>query len=274
SSTVGWVGYVWFQPLPPFSFSPPWSLLMMGSSHAATGLAVGGVVLAGLSWAGAPIGFADVVFGGMVCAGAALLPDLDHPTSTATLSQGPVSAAASRGVRALSSRVWRATRTPWDRGGRDGDGVHRHLSHTVPAAAVCGAVVAVAGLWWPALALVVWVVFSLAVRGLAACWRGRRLGGAEASGAALLVTIGVFGLGVGWLVATGVVGVVVVVRVIGVALTVAGVPRAWPVRVRGARGRMVGAPLRFRTGRERLVVEVIRWGALGATTVWVLVGLL
>src|SRR5690606_1991902 len=147
SSTVGWVGYVWFQPLPPFSFSPPWSLLMMGSSHAATGLAVGGVVLAGLSWAGAPIGFADVVFGGMVCAGAALLPDLDHPTSTATLSQGPVSAAASRGVRALSSRVWRATRTPWERGGRDGVGVHRHLSHTVPAAAVGGAVVAVAGLW-------------------------------------------------------------------------------------------------------------------------------
>src|SRR5690606_22531276 len=133
SSTVGWVGYVWFQPLPPFSFSPPWSLLMMGSSHAATGLAVGGVVLAGLSWAGAPIGFADVVFGGMVCAGAALLPDLDHPTSTATLSQGPVSAAASRGVRALSSRVWRATRTPWDRGGRDGDGGHRRLSQTVPA---------------------------------------------------------------------------------------------------------------------------------------------
>lgn len=247
---------------------------MMGSSHAATGLAVGGVVLAGLSWAGAPVGFADVVFGGMVCAGAALLPDLDHPTSTATLSQGPVSAAASRGVRALSSVVWRATRTPWDRGGRDGDGVHRHLSHTVPAAVVCGAVVAVAGLWWPALALVVWVVFSLAVRGLAACWRGRRLGWAEASGAALLLTIGVFGFGVGPLVVAGMVALGVVVHVLGDALTVAGVPLAWPLRVRGARWRMVGAPLRFRTGRESVPEYVIRWVALGATPVWVLVGLL
>src|SRR5690606_10837047 len=133
------------------------------------------------------------------------------------------------------SRVWRATRTPWDRGGRDGDGVHRHLSHTVPAAAVCGAVVAVAGLWWPALALVVWVVFSLAVRGLAACWRGRRLGWAEASGAALLLTIGVFGFGVGPLVVAGMVARGGVVHVLGDALTVAGVPLAWPGRVRGAR---------------------------------------
>src|SRR5690606_10863349 len=212
-----------------------------------------------------------VVFGGMVCAGAALLPDLDHPTSTATLSQGPVSAAASRGVRALSSVVWRATRTPWDRGGRDGDGVHRHLSHTVPAAAVCGAVVAAAGLWWPALALVVWVVFSLAVRGLAACWRGRRLGWAEASGAALLLTVGGLGSGVGTCVVEGVVAVVVGEHVRGDALKVAGVPLAWQLRVRGARWRMVGAPIRFRTGRESPVEEVIRWGALGATPVWVLV---
>jgi len=247
---------------------------MMGSSHAATGLAVGGVVLAGLSWAGAPVGFADVVFGGMLCAGAALLPDLDHPTSTATLSQGPVSAAASRGVRALSSRVWRATRTPWDRGGRDGDGVHRHLSHTVPAAVACGAVVAVAGLWIVAYAVVVWVVCSLAVRGLAACWRGRRLGWAEASGGALLLTVGTLGFGVGPLVVAGMVVLGMVVHVLGDALTVAGVPLAWPLRVRGARWRMVGAPLRFRTGRESVPEYVIRWVALGATPVWVLVGLL
>ena len=246
----------------------------MGSSHAATGVAAGAAVLAGLSWAGAPIGFADVAFGGMVCAGAALLPDLDHPTSTATLSQGPVSAAASRGVRALSSVVWRATRTPQDRGGRDADGTHRHLSHTVPAAVACGAAVAAAGLWWPALALVVWVVFSLAVRGLAACWRGRRLRWAEASGAALLLTIGVFGFGVGPLVVAGMVALGMVVHVLGDALTVAGVPLAWPLRVRGARWRMVGAPLRFRTGRESPAEEVIRWGALGTTPAWLLVGLL
>ncbi|CAM3864565.1 metal-dependent hydrolase [Nocardiopsis rhodophaea] len=73
-----------------------------------------------------------------VLAGAALLPDLDYPTSTATRSAGPVTAVLCRVVRAASSTVWRATRTPADDGGySDGTGVHRHLTHTLPAAAVC-----------------------------------------------------------------------------------------------------------------------------------------
>src|SRR5690606_41412688 len=80
--------------------------------------------------------------------------------------------------------------------------------------------------------------------------------------------------GVGPLVVAGMVAVGVVVGAAGDALTVAGVPLAWPLRVRGARWRMVGAPLRFRTGRESPVEEVIRWGALGATPGWVLVGVL
>src|SRR5690606_22531275 len=138
----------------------------------------------------------------------------------------------------------------WVGGDAQRAGGPRGVSPLVPAAAGCAAVVAVAGLWWPALALVVWVVFSLAGRGLAACWRGRRLGWAEASGAALLLTIGVFGFGVGPLVVAGMVALGMVVHVLGDALTVAGVPLAWPLRVRGARWRMVGAPLRFRTGRE------------------------
>lgn len=36
----------------------------------------------------------------------------------------------------------------------------------------------------------------------------------------------------------------------------------WPLRVRGARWRMVGAPLRFRTGRESVPERDIRVASL------------
>lgn len=236
--------------------------LMMGTTHAATGLAAGGLTLAGLSAAGAPVTPPEVVVGAVLCAGAALIPDLDHPSSTASRSQSTFTLAACQGVRALSAAVWRATKTDGDATGGDRDGKHRHLAHTVPAAFAVGALVGVACLWaWTAVP-VLWFVFSLSVRGLVAWKRYRPWDWARTSAVALVLAWVAVSGGVSPLLLGSVVALGMVVHVLGDALTLAGVPLLWPLRVRGARWRMFGAPLRFRTGRESVPERDIRVASL------------
>ncbi|MGH8967568.1 MAG: metal-dependent hydrolase, partial [Actinomycetes bacterium] len=98
---------------------------MLGVSHAlsgaALGLAVVGVVPGVDRSAGSVLTFAAV------CAGAALLPDLDHPSSIATRRFAVASWLASHAVRPLSRLVYDLTRARRD----TGRGSHRGLTHTV-----------------------------------------------------------------------------------------------------------------------------------------------
>lgn len=70
---------------------------MMGRTHALTGVAaaIGVTFLIPLSVPGA-------IAGTMICAGAALVPDIDHKDSTITKTFGPVTKILSFGVRKIS----------------------------------------------------------------------------------------------------------------------------------------------------------------------------
>lgn len=61
---------------------------MMGSTHLIVGVSAGSWLAAGLAAVGVPVGVAALAI--PVAAYAALLPDLDHPRSTATYSLGPI----------------------------------------------------------------------------------------------------------------------------------------------------------------------------------------
>ncbi|WP_341721505.1 metal-dependent hydrolase [Thermobifida halotolerans] len=229
---------------------------MMGFSHAATGALAGVAVAAPLTAAtGVPPTPVSLLAWAALGAGAALVPDLDHPSSTVTRSQGPVTDLLSRGVRALSLAVYRRTRTPADNSG----GEHRHLVHTPAFAIAVGAAAALAcHLSWWASAVTVWFLSFLALRALVrrmtwgwvrttlGSWAGAAVAAFGAT--ALFLTVwgdGSPGWGIGLLVASG-----MVVHSLGDALTSSGVPLAWPVKINGRRWAMLGAPrwMRFRTG--------------------------
>ncbi|MFC7330841.1 metal-dependent hydrolase [Marinactinospora rubrisoli] len=240
---------------------------MMAPSHAASGALAGAAAAALLAPAVSGCALFDLAAGVLVGAGAALLPDLDHPTSTASRSQGPVTGVVHRAVAGASRLAWAATRTGRDDGGRDGDGVHRHLSHTPLVAVAVGAGVWLAGGWWPVLLVAVWFAVDLGLRGLAGCvpggWRWTRSWPAvslvSAALAGLLVWGGVSASFVGALVAVG-----MIVHSLGDAFTRAGVPLLWPVVHRGRRWWMVRAPLTFATG-DGWQETAVRWACLAGT---------
>lgn len=235
----------------------------MAGSHAASGC-LAGVLVAGLT---SDVGVVGLACAGAVGAGAALLPDLDHPASTASRSQGSVSRALCRAVRALSRTVWAATRTERDDGGyRDGTGAHRHLTHTLPAALVGGLLVGgVAGVHWVALAVVLWLLVSLGLRGLGQSLTGRDRASLSqwttvSVGAALVVAV-VMAVGAPHPVLLGlVVAAGWWTHVLGDWLTRAGVPVAWPVAVRGKRWWMWRSPLGFRADADCWQETAVRWG--------------
>lgn len=94
--------------------------VMLGRSHVATGAAgFLAVVAPGYALAGHALTPGEVACGTLVAAGAALLPDLDHPKATVSRAMGPFSWAASRIISKLA-------------------GGHRNGTHSLLAlAAVC-----------------------------------------------------------------------------------------------------------------------------------------
>jgi membrane-bound metal-dependent hydrolase YbcI (DUF457 family) len=71
---------------------------MLGYSHATSGALVWLATAPALSQAltGAPMSAPELAAGTVICAGAALLPDLDHPQATIAHTFGPVSHVASK----------------------------------------------------------------------------------------------------------------------------------------------------------------------------------
>ena len=102
--------------------------------------------------------------------GAALLPDLDHPSSTATRRFSVFSWLACNAVRPLS--VVRSSTSPGGR--RDhGKGTHRGLTHTAVGAVLLGLAVNLASAAWgtPVLLGTLFVCIALAIKGLDALAR-------------------------------------------------------------------------------------------------------
>ncbi|GFH34743.1 metal-dependent hydrolase [Streptomyces pacificus] len=235
----------------------------MGPAHSLSGAAAwlgAGAVAAGL---GHPMPWPVLVVGALVCAGAALAPDLDHKAATISRAFGPFSRGLCEVVDKLSSAVYQATRKPGDKRRTGG---HRTLTHTWLWAVLIGggtSLLATTGGRWAVLA-VLFVHLVLAVEGL--LWRAARVSSdvlvwllGATSAWILAGLLDEPGGGAGWLF-TGPgqeylwLGLPVVlgalVHDIGDALTVSGCPVLWPIPVGNKRWYPVGPPrgMRFRAG--------------------------
>jgi membrane-bound metal-dependent hydrolase YbcI (DUF457 family) len=219
---------------------------VLGVSHALSGAAIG-LAVVGLV-PGIEQNAGSVVTFAAVCAGAALLPDLDHPSSMATRRFSAASWLAGHVVRPVSRLVYDLTR-----GRRDtGRGTHRGLTHTVVAAVLLGMGVNLASAHFgtPVLVGTLFVCLALAIKGLDAIVPGPPslvIAAGLTYGVEEFVPGGTAGTA-GWLGTAIALGMVV--HSVGDAITESGAPLLWPLPIRKRRWYPVGSPrpLRFRTG--------------------------
>jgi membrane-bound metal-dependent hydrolase YbcI (DUF457 family) len=269
---------------------------MMGPGHAVSGAAVGlyAATLArdlGLL----NVGVAASLTGAALCAGAALIPDLDHPNATVAKAFGPASAALARVLNECSSAVYRATKTAVD---EDRDGGHRGLTHTLVFAAALGGLVALLARVLPgAVPGVLFVLLVLALRGLIPSLhkkmgrpgglRPRRRRRLRAPGWLRrmkgMIGIWLVAAALTWLLADAVpssdigawLGAMVALGCLthcaGDAITEMGCPILWPVPIAGERWFLIGPPrpLRFKAGGgvERWLVMPVLVLVTGVLTV-------
>ncbi|WP_062217714.1 metal-dependent hydrolase [Streptomyces sp. NBRC 109706] len=234
---------------------------MMGPAHSLSGAMAWLGVGAAASWAGHPMPWPVLVVGTLICAGAALAPDLDHKNATISRAFGPLSKILAGFIDKLSAAVYNATRGPKD---RRRSGGHRTLTHTWIWAVLLGA-----GFSGAAIAFGRWAVLAtlfihmvLAVEGL--LWRMARVSsdvlvwllGATTA----WILAGVLnepGNGANWLFADEpyawlglpiVLGAIV--HTLGDSITISGCPMLWPLPIAGRRWYPLGPPsfMRFRAG--------------------------
>ncbi|WP_370423023.1 metal-dependent hydrolase [Streptomyces sp. QH1-20] len=236
---------------------------MMGPAHSLSGAAAWLGVGAAVAGAGHPMPWPVLVAGALICAGAALAPDLDHKSATISRAFGPISRWLCEIIDKLSHTVYKATRTQSD---PRRNGGHRTLTHTWLWAVLIGvgaSALAMTGGRWAVLGIL-FVHLVLAVEGL--LWRMARtssdvlvwlLGATSA-----WILAGVLnepGNGAGWLFTDPgqeymwlglpiILGALV--HDIGDALTVSGCPILWPIPVGRKRWYPLGPPkaMRFRAG--------------------------
>ncbi|GGM80606.1 membrane protein [Longimycelium tulufanense] len=191
-----------------------------------------------------------VVLMATATAGYALLPDLDHRSSTASRLLGPLTTVASAGLRRASAAVYQRTRTGAD---TRRDGQHRHLAHTglfaVAAGLLTALITALGGLIATLIVLAIGVLLATAALGdwvLGAVTGALLLAGLQANGPILAgYDTARAGLILGLLVAVG-----CLIHNLGDLVTHSGVPLLWPLRIRSQAWYRIRPPaaLRFRAG--------------------------
>lgn len=225
---------------------------MMGPAHAASGAAVW---LTG-SWVAAQFydygqSATTIAIGAAVCAGGALLPDLDmsgkvtklQGGSTVARSFGVVSLFAAEIIEKISLGVYHATRLSQD---PPRDNGHRTLTHTLPFAALMGF-----GATWLCTQYGKWAVmgilfflFGLALRGVFNEW-AERAGWVIVtitSAAAAYFAFQFLPAGRGFPMIGLAVGVGCIVHYLGDIITRAGIPILWPIPTGRRMWRMIGFP--------------------------------
>lgn len=250
--------------------------MVMGPTHAMSGAAVwlaaaGGGLLPFA--AGAPLPVAAV--GAAVCAGSALLPDLDCPGSLSTKDGstvvrafGVLGEAVGHTLSNVSLAVYNLTRSKYDQEKNSG---HRTLTHTAIFTAGLGALVSAGaslpgtfdafGRAWPTgqviSLLVMWACLHLALFGLFEKWAKKTrkkhglLGVMAVSGVLTGITAAALPSDAGTFPWLGLaVGVGAVMHCLGDAITKMGVPFLWPLPIRGKRWYDISLPwfMRIRAG--------------------------
>ncbi|MDF9811976.1 metal-dependent hydrolase [Streptomyces sp. SPB162] len=236
---------------------------MMGPAHSLSGAAAWLGVGAGAAALDHPMPWPTLVVGALICAGAALAPDLDHKAATISRAFGPISKALCEIIDKLSYATYKATRM---KGDPRRTGGHRTLTHTWLWAALigggCSAAALLGGRW--AVLGILFVHMVLAVEGL--LWRQAR--------ASSDVLVWLLGATAAWMLADVLddpgngrdwlftepgqhylwIGIPIVlgslVHCIGDALTVSGCPVLWPIPIGRKRWYPMGPPkfMRFRAG--------------------------
>lgn len=177
----------------------------------------------------------------LVCGGAGLLPDLDHPRATAARSLGLLTKLVAVAVDRIAVAVYHATRAEGDSATRTGG--HRTLTHTVPWSLLTGVAAGVLCLAGPVSGAVACALLG----GLLSL--GLRVAGATLAAASGAVAWWVLTEHSGW---WPVVPVAVTVgclcHIAGDFVTTSGVPIMWPLLRNGKRWDMVSAPVTFSAG--------------------------
>lgn len=229
----------------------------MGSTHGATG-ALTGVLLVGVL-GGSVI---EVATGAILGAGAALVSDLDHGNSCATLAHGPFTKLLSRAIVGTSKIFYRRTRTAWERSHlpRHDPGGHRYLTHTGIFAVAAGAATYGASGFWPVRLMIEFLLISFAIRGLCQAlpgsnkidkWPLRSL--VSAAGAWLLPVTSIM---LGSIMTVG-----ILTHIAADSMTKAGTPFWWPIKIRGQRWCRIKTPLTITTGKSR-AEPIISWASM------------
>lgn len=218
---------------------------MMARGHALGGMLVGCGVAAVVPFAPAPVRLLAVAATG----GAALLPDLDIPSSTAARSLGLLTKLIARGVGAASLAIYHATRGEADPAGRANG--HRLATHTLPACLLFGLLASLACLLHPLAGTSLLGVLG-GLLGLGLRTAGASLALVAGGGAYYVLTTypswwWLFGVSValGCLAHLG-----------GDVVTPAGIPICWPREADGRRWRMVSTPATFGAGGDIETVVV------------------
>jgi membrane-bound metal-dependent hydrolase YbcI (DUF457 family) len=197
---------------------------VLGHSHSTSGALAWGAAAAAapLTWWADLLGHqqltvADIVLGAFTTAGAALLPDLDHPDGTIAHFLGPISHTFCRFVE-------------WISGG------HRHATHSFFFVALVTAGTWAGAHYWgrPFVLAMMYVLFSLAVRALHLCPPGK---GIQSWGVVFLISVAGTAASYEflpknpvWLPAS--VGLGTLVHLAGDCLTKEGCPLFWPAKQR------------------------------------------
>lgn len=169
--------------------------------------------------------------GAGVCAGAALLPDIDEPESTIARSFGPLSWVLSQGVNKLSAAVYNVTKTSREPFVVDG---HRKLTHTLAWMVLVAVATTIGcGLGGKPVTLgVLFFLIGLAMRGLMGDWVKREGWVASTAAAAAAAWAAFAFLPQGnywWLGAAVLVGQVL--HGVGDGITKEGIPWLAPMRI-------------------------------------------
>ncbi len=192
------------------------------------------------------------VVGATLAAGAALLPDIDHPKSTVASTFGGISRGASAALSGLSGFMYRLTRTKHD---SDRSGTHRGFTHTLVFAVLAGlittAIVQTSN--GAALAALMFVFAGLTVRGIMHKWNPRQ-DALLISVTSVLLTIACWAWAGNQPTEAAAFGVAVMVgctaHFLGDAITEQGCPMLWPLPLKGQTWYPVAPPkpLRMKTG--------------------------